>query len=99
ACDAMGGANGEGRHLAIGARLGPDGTVQVSVSDDGTGIPPDRFERLFQPFVTTKPNGLGLGLAVCQTIVGAHGGRIWATNNAQRGASFHFTLPTTEGAS
>ena len=96
ACDAMAGANGAGRHLAIGARREPDGAVQVSVADDGAGIPPEAVERLFQPFVTTKPNGLGLGLAVCRTIVGAHGGRIWADNNAQRGASFHFTLPAAE---
>jgi len=96
ACDAMAGANGAGRHLAIGARQEPDGAVQVSVADDGAGIPPEAVERLFQPFVTTKPNGLGLGLAVCRTIVGAHGGRIWADNNAQRGASFHFPLPAAE---
>ncbi|HEY4231027.1 MAG TPA: ATP-binding protein, partial [Thermoanaerobaculia bacterium] len=96
ACDAMAGANGAGRHLSIDAGRATDGAVQVSVADDGAGIPLDGFERLFEPFVTTKPHGLGLGLAVCRTIVGAHGGRIWATNNADKGASFHFTLPAAE---
>jgi signal transduction histidine kinase len=50
--------------------------------------------RIFEPFFTTKTQGLGLGLAVCRTIISAHGGKLWATNNAERGATFQFTLPT-----
>ena len=69
-----------------------DGGVEVSVADRGSGIPPEDLERIFQPFVSTKSEGLGLGLAICRTIVTAHHGRLWATNNADHGASFHFTL-------
>lgn len=65
----------------------------LSISDQGTGIAPDHFARLFEPFVTTKPHGLGLGLAICRNIVMAHGGRLWATNNPGRGATFHVELP------
>jgi two-component system sensor kinase FixL len=69
-----------------------DAHTEVTVTDHGKGIPPDYLERVFEPFMTTKGHGMGLGLAVCRTIVNAHCGRIWATNNADRGASFHFTL-------
>ena len=69
-----------------------DGGVEVSVTDRGSGIPPENLERIFEPFVSAKPEGLGLGLAICRTIVTAHHGRLWATNNADRGASLHFTL-------
>ena len=64
-----------------------------AVTDRGTGIPPADIERIFEPFVTTKPRGMGLGLAICRSIVEAHGGRVWATNNAERGATLHFELP------
>jgi C4-dicarboxylate-specific signal transduction histidine kinase len=68
----------------------PDG-VLVSVRDSGPGIRPQSIERLFDPFYTTKQAGMGMGLAICRSIVEAHGGRIWAT--VPRGAAFHFTLP------
>jgi C4-dicarboxylate-specific signal transduction histidine kinase len=67
--------------------------VCVSVADKGGGIPPENLERVFEPFFTTKTQGLGLGLAVCRTIISAQGGQLWATNNTARGASFHFKLP------
>jgi signal transduction histidine kinase len=70
---------------------GPDG-VLVSIRDCGPGIRPERFDRLFDPFYTTKPTGMGMGLAICRSIVEGHGGRIWATANVPRGAAFHFTL-------
>jgi signal transduction histidine kinase len=57
------------------------------------GIPTDPVEAVFEPFRTTKEHGLGLGLAICKSIVAAHGGKMWATNNADRGATFHLTLP------
>jgi signal transduction histidine kinase len=67
--------------------------VHISVSDCGAGIAPEKLEQVFDAFYTSKPHGLGLGLAVCRTIITAHGGKVWATNNAAGGATFHFTLP------
>jgi signal transduction histidine kinase len=74
------------------------GRVRVSVQDQGSGLPPD-VERLFEPFYTTKPHGLGLGLPICRFIVSAHQGRLWAEPHGERGAVFHFELPASEGAS
>ncbi len=68
------------------------GRVRASVRDEGCGLPDDP-ERLFQPFHTTKPQGLGLGLAICRSIVAAHHGRLWAEPYPERGAAFHFELP------
>jgi two-component system sensor kinase FixL len=67
--------------------------VEVSVADSGPGLSPDQQLRMFEPFVTTKPDGLGMGLAISKTIVEAHGGTLWATSNPGGGAVFHFTLP------
>lgn len=66
--------------------------ILVSISDTGPGIPDEILERIFEPLLTTKSTGLGVGLAVCRTIVEAHGGSIWA-ENTKKGAAFHFTLP------
>jgi signal transduction histidine kinase len=71
------------------------GRVRASVRDEGGGLPADA-ERLFQPFYTTKPQGLGLGLAICRSIVAAHRGRLWAEPHPERGAVFHFELPVAE---
>jgi signal transduction histidine kinase len=74
--------------------VGPkDGAVCTSVLDCGKGIDDDQLESVFYPFFTTKEDGMGLGLAISHSIVAAHGGRLWATNRADRGAAFHFTLP------
>jgi PAS domain S-box-containing protein len=70
------------------------GEVMVSVSDTGEGVPTDKLEEIFNPFVTTKAEGTGMGLAISQTIIESHGGRLWATMNPGGGATFHFTLPT-----
>jgi two-component system, LuxR family, sensor kinase FixL len=72
------------------------GSVRASVRDEGSGLPAD-VERLFQPFYTTKPHGLGLGLAICRSIVAAHHGRLWAEPNAEQGAVFQFELPVAGG--
>lgn len=80
------------RELHVGARPVEDDMVQVSVSDTGPGVSPDMIDQLFQPFITTKRHGMGVGLSISRTIVEAHGGRIWAEPNANGGASFHFTL-------
>ncbi len=70
-----------------------EGGVQVAVSDRGTGIRPEHMDRLFDPFFSTKAAGLGMGLRICSSILQSHGGRIWAANNADVGATFHFILP------
>jgi two-component system sensor kinase FixL len=93
ACDAIAGNTGDHRRLEVRTVRGEDGSVIASVSDQGRGIPPQDLERIFEPFVTTKSHGMGLGLSVCRTIVGAHGGRIWAVNNATSGATVSVALP------
>ena len=82
----------ETRTLTISARVEARG-VEIAVQDSGPGLPPDARDQLLRPFFTTKPDGLGLGLSISQSIVEAHGGRLWATPNAGRGVTFHFTLP------
>ncbi|MGY8667839.1 AAA family ATPase [Bradyrhizobium sp. UFLA05-109] len=81
------------RELQISAEANqPDGVI-VSIRDSGPGIRQETLEHIFDPFYTTKQAGMGMGLAICRSIVEAHGGRIWATANIPRGAAFHFTLP------
>jgi len=67
--------------------------VRVGVRDTGPGLSPEKLERLFEPFYTTKPNGMGMGLSICLSIVEAHGGRLWATGHASQGAVFQFAIP------
>lgn len=74
------------------APLDPD-AVEISVRDNGPGLPPDIFDRVFRPFFSTKTEGLGVGLAICRTIVELHGGRMWAEANTPTGTVFRFTLP------
>jgi C4-dicarboxylate-specific signal transduction histidine kinase len=78
--------------LVVRTEIWEDPGVKVSVRDFGTGIDEAHKDRLFEPLYTTKPKGLGMGLAICQNIVHAHGGSIWAENNPDRGATFSFTL-------
>lgn len=93
ACDAMDAQAADGR-LQVITRAAAPGRVQIEVIDSGSGIAPDELERIFEPFVTTKGKGIGLGLAICRSIVSAHGGRLWASNNALGGATLHCELPT-----
>jgi len=86
------------RRIALSVGSDGPGNVRVSVSDSGPGIPDLVLDRLFEPFVTTKPEGIGMGLAVCRTIVEAHRGQIRASNQPGGGAMFEFTLPIAVGA-
>ncbi len=81
------------RELLIATGKTESGDVLVAVRDSGPGLEPAALEQLFKAFYTTKPNGLGLGLSICRSIIEAHGGRLWASANAPRGAVFQFTLP------
>jgi two-component system, LuxR family, sensor kinase FixL len=85
-------AHSDSRHLSINAMPDDDDMVQVSVTDTGPGLDADVASQLFQPFVSTKAGGMGLGLSICQTIVEAHGGRIWLDCPAGGGTIFRFTL-------
>jgi C4-dicarboxylate-specific signal transduction histidine kinase len=96
ACESMSANSPDDRSLEIvAAAYAREGVVRISILDCGPGVNPDRLERVFDPFFTTKEGGLGLGLAVCRSIILAHKGRLWATNRSGRGAAFHFTLPIT----
>ena len=91
AIDAM--MESEVRGLTISSHAEPDGMVRVTVADTGKGMPEEIAARLFQPFITTKERGMGIGLSICRTIVEAHGGRIWCERRQARGTIFHFTIP------
>ena len=87
--EAMQGTSGE---LGIKSQY-DGGQLLISITDTGIGLPAKNAEQIFDPFFTTKPEGTGLGLAITRSIVEAHGGRIWASSNSDRGAAFHLTLP------
>ncbi len=87
------------RKLLIRTTLHNGKSVKVSVTDSGVGIAENNVDRLFEPFYTTKADGLGMGLSISRTIIKAHGGAIWAENNDECGATFHFTLPLDQSES
>jgi two-component system sensor kinase FixL len=91
AIEAMQEVSGQ-RQLVLATSKQPDGMVEVSVTDTGPGIAPEIASRLFQPFVTSKRQGMGVGLSISRTIVEAHGGRLWADSNPRGGTIFHLTL-------
>jgi signal transduction histidine kinase len=86
------------RRLTARTRLIDGEGVCVTVADSGPGIPPENLSRIFDPFFTTRAEGMGLGLTVCRSIIRVHRGTLWAENNPDRGASFHFVLPLAETA-
>jgi C4-dicarboxylate-specific signal transduction histidine kinase len=93
AIESMSAVNEGQRELLISSAINAADSVLVAVRDSGPGLTPEGFDRAFQAFHTTKPDGMGVGLSISRRIVEAHGGRLWATANAPRGATFQFTLP------
>jgi two-component system, LuxR family, sensor kinase FixL len=86
------------REVRIGSGEGEPGFLNVHVADTGPGIAPEVAERLFQPFVSGKADGMGVGLSISRNIIEAHGGRIWTSRNSDGGATFHFSLPRPTAA-
>jgi C4-dicarboxylate-specific signal transduction histidine kinase len=93
AIEAMSSVEAGPRELLISTEKTAGNGVIVTVRDSGPGIDPERVERVFEAFYTTKTSGVGMGLSICRAIIGAHGGRLWADPNEPRGATFRFTLP------
>jgi PAS domain S-box-containing protein len=82
-----------GGELSVISQIDASGQLLISVRDTGVGLPPGKAEQIFSAFFTTKPQGSGMGLTISYSIIESHGGRLWATANAGRGATFYFTLP------
>jgi PAS domain S-box-containing protein len=87
---------GVSAHLEINSQQTDDGQLLIAVSDTGLGLPTEKADQIFDAFFTTKPQGTGMGLAISRSIVESHGGRLWASSNSGRGATFRFTLPYEE---
>jgi PAS domain S-box-containing protein len=82
--------------VTVKSQLSEDGQIEISVNDTGPGLPLGKADQIFDAFFTTKPQGSGMGLAICKSIVESHGGRIWANGDGERGTTFHFTLPAAQ---
>ena len=95
--EAMKSSSGENGELVVGTRLLETNTIIISICDSGPSLDRQSFDRIFEPFYTTKPNGLGMGLPICRSIVEAHGGRMWAVQSPEQGITVYFTLPYREG--
>jgi C4-dicarboxylate-specific signal transduction histidine kinase len=91
--DAMSSPQTNPRGLLITSQKGESGEVVVAVRDSGNGLDPESLIRIFAPFYTTKPDGMGMGLAISRSIIEGHGGRLWASPNEPQGTVFQFTLP------
>jgi signal transduction histidine kinase len=93
AVEAMSETSNRSRDLLISTAEDESSGALVAVQDSGPGLSSETLERLFDPFYTTKPGGMGMGLSICRSIIEAHEGRLWASANEPRGAIFQFTLP------
>ena len=93
AIDAMGATPAGQRQLAIGSRIDDAGQLEITIADTGVGIGEDGAAQLFMPFYSTKPNGMGIGLNICRSLIELHQGRLWFTPNQPRGCVFHVALP------
>lgn len=83
------------RLINITTGIEPSRQIRMNIADTGVGLGSIGFERIFEPFFTTKPDGIGIGLSICRSIIEAHGGRLWATENTPRGCLFSFTVPAS----
>src|SRR5262249_13861683 len=92
AADAMSQLEGQRRKLVVGTAFNEDEAL-VAVADTGSGIDVGHRDRMFEAFFSTKPDGIGMGLSICRSIIEAHGGRIWSSDNHPHGSVFNFTLP------
>jgi signal transduction histidine kinase len=93
ALQAMSGVNDDSRQVLVTTKKAEPNEVYLGVQDTGPGLNEEILPHLFEPFYTSKPNGMGMGLAVCRSIIEAHHGRLWATGCRPRGALFQFTIP------
>jgi len=93
AADAMVEIEDRPRTLLVKTSLHDDGGVELAVRDSGVGVDPDAVEKLFKPFYTTKPSGMGVGLSICRSIIENHDGRLWGEANDGPGATFSFRIP------
>jgi two-component system sensor kinase FixL len=84
-----------GRRLVVRTNSRDESNVLIEVQDSGCGIAAEKLESIFDPFITSKPEGLGMGLSICRSIIERHGGKISAANNPDRGATFSITLPVS----
>jgi PAS domain S-box-containing protein len=98
AVEAMDAVTDSARAVRIKTEVYDPSYLRIAVEDTGTGIDPKNIDRIFDAFFSAKPNGMGMGLSICRSIIEAHGGRVWATTNVPRGAIFQFTLPRQRGA-
>jgi signal transduction histidine kinase len=82
----------KGGVLTVKSQTGEDGQIEVSIKDTGPGLPAGKVDQIFDAFFTTKPQGSGMGLAICKSIIESHGGQIWADSYGGLGTTFHFSL-------
>ena len=96
--EAMSAVNDRPRVLHVSTQIDNTSNILIAVEDSGTGLDPEKIDHIFDPLFTTKPQGMGMGLSICRSIVEAHGGRLWASPHQPCGSVFQFSLPTAANA-